>query len=87
MNKLQKRYHFILLGMIWFLLIANPLYAYLDPGTGSMFLQLLMGGIAGLVVIGKMYWRKIFSFGTEKNKTSDTDPVNMESMRNLNTDE
>ncbi|HNP61305.1 MAG TPA: hypothetical protein PKM72_10715 [Nitrospirales bacterium] len=32
--------------------------AYLDPGTGSMVLQLLLGGIAGAVVILKLYWRR-----------------------------
>jgi hypothetical protein len=32
--------------------------AYLDPGTGSMVLQLLLGGIAGVVVILKLYWRR-----------------------------
>jgi len=32
--------------------------AYLDPGTGSMVLQLLLGGIAGAVVILKLYWSR-----------------------------
>lgn len=33
--------------------------AYLDAGTGSMILQLLLGGIAGLMVVGKLYWHKL----------------------------
>ncbi|WNM64240.1 hypothetical protein [Candidatus Nitrospira neomarina] len=36
----------------------NSAQAYLDPGTGSMVLQLLLGGIAGVVVILKLYWRR-----------------------------
>ena len=36
----------------------NSALAYLDPGTGSMVLQLLLGGIAGAVVIFKLYWRR-----------------------------
>jgi hypothetical protein len=32
---------------------------YLDPGTGSMLLQALAGGIAGLAVVGKLYWARI----------------------------
>lgn len=40
------------------LCISNPAYAYLDPGTGSMILQLLLGGVAGLLVIGKLYWHR-----------------------------
>ncbi len=41
-------------------MIYTP-FAYLDPGTGSLFLQLLLGGIAGLVVILKLYWHKILA--------------------------
>ncbi len=33
----------------------NSALAYLDPGTGSMVLQFLLGGIAGAVVILKLY--------------------------------
>ena len=39
--------------MIW-----TPL-AYLDPGSGSLFLQLLLGGIAGVAVLGKVVWHRI----------------------------
>ena len=44
------------------LLAAKPAYAYLDAGTGSMILQLLIGGVAGALVVGKLYFRKIRSF-------------------------
>ena len=33
---------------------VSPAYAYLDPGTGSMMLQLMLGGVAGLMVVGKL---------------------------------
>lgn len=49
------------------LMLASPAYAYLDPGSGSMMLQLLLGGIAGLFVIVKLYWRRFFAlFGMGK---------------------
>ena len=35
--------------------------AYLDPGTGSMILQLLLGGIAGVIVVLKLYWQRFKS--------------------------
>jgi len=38
---------------------VQPALAYLDPGTGSMVLQLLLGGIAGVIVIVKMYWERV----------------------------
>jgi hypothetical protein len=44
-------------GVFWGLGSA-PAYAYLDPGTGSMILQVLLGGIAGLALAGKYYWRR-----------------------------
>jgi hypothetical protein len=41
---------------------ATPAYAYLDAGTGSMILQLLLGGLAGLAVVGKLYWSNTKEF-------------------------
>ncbi len=45
-----------------FFLVFDPsceAMAYLDPGTGSMVLQLILGGIAGVMVVMKMYWQKV----------------------------
>ena len=41
---------------------SAPAYAYLDPGTGSMMLQLMLGGVAGAVVVGKLYFRRATDF-------------------------
>lgn len=42
--------------------IAAPqAHAYLDPGAGSMLLQILLGGLAGLGVLGKLYWHRLRS--------------------------
>lgn len=32
--------------------------AYLDPGSGSMLVQLLLGGVAGAAVIMKLGWER-----------------------------
>jgi hypothetical protein len=32
---------------------------YLDAGTGSMLMQALAGGVAGVAVVGKLYWRRL----------------------------
>ena len=37
-------------------------FAYLDPGTGSMLVQLLVGGFAAAGVAAKLYWRRITTF-------------------------
>lgn len=44
------------------IVVAHPAYAYVDPGAGSMVLQLLLGGVAGLLVIFKLWWRSILGF-------------------------
>lgn len=34
----------------------NLVLAYLDPGSGSLILQALVGGLSGLVVLGRYLW-------------------------------
>lgn len=36
------------------------LLAYLDPGSGSMLLQVLLGGVAGVAVSIKMFGKRVF---------------------------
>ena len=35
---------------------------YLDAGTGSMILQLLLGGVAGIAIARKLYWHRLMTF-------------------------
>lgn len=37
-------------------------FAYLDPGAGSMLLQLLIAGILGALFTIKMYWYRLKRF-------------------------
>jgi len=41
--------------------------AYLDPGSGSFVLQMLLAGLLGILVAIRVYWKKIVSFFS-KNK-------------------
>jgi hypothetical protein len=34
-------------------------FAYLDPGTGSMLVQILVGGVAAAAVAVKLYWYRL----------------------------
>lgn len=43
-------------------LVERPTYAYLDPGSGSMLLQVLLGGIAATAVLAKIFWQRILEF-------------------------
>jgi hypothetical protein len=33
--------------------------AYLDAGSGSMILQMIVGGLAAVGVTGRLYWSRI----------------------------
>ena len=35
------------------------LLGYLDPGSGSLILQAVAGGVASVAVVGKLYWRRL----------------------------
>jgi hypothetical protein len=36
--------------------------AYLDPGSGSMILQIIAGGLAAVAVTAKLYWNRLLKF-------------------------
>lgn len=48
------------------------IFAYLDPGTGSLVLQAIIGGAVAVGVALKVYWHKIIGlFGKKTDKKSD----------------
>jgi hypothetical protein len=40
----------------------TSLLAYLDPGSGSMILQIIAGGLAAVAVTAKLYWGRLLTF-------------------------
>ena len=51
------------------LLMFTDAVAYLDPGTGSMLLQVILGGVAAVGVALKLYWHKLrVAFGMGKKE-------------------
>jgi len=56
------------------LLMFTDAVAYLDPGTGSMLLQIILGGIAAIGVAVKLYWHKLRAyFGMAKKEETEDD--------------
>jgi methenyltetrahydromethanopterin cyclohydrolase len=51
------------------------LLAYLDPGSGSMILQILAGGLAAVAVTAKLYWNKVLRFLRIKKDEPEVAPV------------
>ena len=35
---------------------------YIDPSAGGILLQVVFGGLAGIAVMGKIFWHQIASF-------------------------
>lgn len=71
-------YPVFLIAVVLFAIVpAQPAHAYLDPGTGSLVFQLLIGAVLGGIVTIKMYWVRIKeTFGNffSKDKNVDEDP-------------
>ena len=52
--------------ILWLLTFPRPVHAYVDPGTGSYFIQLVVGGFLGLLYMLKVYWNRIRNFVASK---------------------
>lgn len=53
------------------LTMPGAAHAYLDPASGSLFLQLLLGGVAGAALALKLYWRKVTGLFSRKSRTDE----------------
>ena len=69
-----------LAALVW-ILTTVPAHAYLDPGTGSILLQGIVGAIAGGLFVMRMYWQRVKAFvtgrpapGADRDSRDDRDP-------------
>ncbi len=46
-------------------------FGYLDPGSGSMIVQILVGGLAAVGVTMKLYWRRITAIFSRAKKVEE----------------
>ncbi|ETA69830.1 hypothetical protein [Candidatus Pelagibacter ubique] len=53
--------------LIFNFFVVNNAYAYLDPGTGSIILQAILGAIAAGVSYCAFYWNKVKNFFKKNN--------------------
>ena len=53
------------------LLESKEAYAYIDPGTGSLYLQILIGCLIGLIFAAKTFLKKIFGRFFKKDQNPD----------------
>ena len=48
----------LILNFIYLFLTFSSAHAYLDPGTGSIIVQAILGLLAAIAVALKLYWHK-----------------------------
>jgi len=53
--------------------VKNVLLAYLDPGSGSVILQALLGGVAAVAITGKLWWHRLLTLLHIRKPEDDTD--------------
>lgn len=62
----------LLVALIVVLIVPHTAHAYLDPASGSMILQAVIGGVAAAALAVKYYWRRIQAFfgfgGTDESE-------------------
>ena len=53
----------IILAVIFLCIITvQRTYAYLNPGTGSMVIQILVASFIGAIYMIKIFWKRVKSF-------------------------
>ena len=67
----MKKIVFIIVVINFFFI--NNAFAYLDPGTGSIILQAILGAIAAGATWCSIYWQKVKNFFSKKTKKKDED--------------
>lgn len=60
----------LLAGILW--MPATKGNLYLDPGSGSFIIQMLIAGAAGAIYIFRDYFRRFFAY-LRRSKKSDED--------------
>jgi|TARA_Y100000996_G_C22442103_1_gene610237 hypothetical protein len=51
-----------IIATLFYFTFQNQLYAYLDPGTGSIIIQAILGFIAAAGATITVYWKKFKEF-------------------------
>jgi hypothetical protein len=57
-NKTMSLAYLLVISTLFYGMTSMQAHAYLDPGTGSMILQVILGGFAGIALAGKLYWHR-----------------------------
>jgi hypothetical protein len=70
----MKYRFFIIMGVILFgfsELFVPDAFAYIDPGTGSLVIQIIVGALVGVGITVKIYWYKLKEKFIRSSKKND----------------
>jgi len=60
------------------ILSSNVILAYLDPGSGSFILQLLIAGLAGLLFTFRGYWSRVVNWIMRRPTEDDSENTDLD---------
>jgi len=64
----------VVLASLLLLIPAHNAHAYIDPGSGSYILQLIIAGLLGAAFAVRIYWKRIKGFfSPRQDKQDDTE--------------
>lgn len=55
----MKRPNFSIVALLCLAILPINAFAYLDPGTGSAMLQGILGALAAIAMVMKLYWHRL----------------------------
>ncbi|HMB46888.1 MAG TPA: hypothetical protein VKN63_01295 [Afifellaceae bacterium] len=67
----MRKLDLILLTTVTYFTITGSSYAYLDPGTGSIILQGIIGAIAGASIFARTYIIRVKAFFNRSQTSPD----------------
>ena len=73
MKKMNRLAGFALLLVVLLLGSPQPLAAYIDPGSGSYLLQILVAGLLGASFAVKRFWGDIIAVFRRSESSDDKD--------------
>jgi len=59
MHRTRSSDRLVFATLLVLVLATTPAHAYIDPGSGSLFLQGMIAGVLALAFAIKNYWRNI----------------------------
>ena len=69
-------YNRLLPVFVVFISTSSEVYAYLDPGTGSILLQGLIAAVATGLATGKFWWHRVKSIFVKSEESEAEDSPN-----------